>query len=115
MARTERSCWCGRVTKNRSKYCPEHQRQASREKQASRKVSSGWEWTRITDRIKERDGFQCTEILGDGKRCPETDGLEVDHVVALEDGGTNDDANLRTRCADHHLDKHRRQRGQRKG
>lgn len=115
MARTERSCWCGRITKGRSKYCPEHQQQASREKQQSRKIGSGWEWSRITARIKKRDGHRCTEILDDGTRCTETAGLEVDHVVALEDGGTNDDANLRTRCAEHHLDKHRRERRQRRG
>jgi len=112
MARTLRSCnTCGRVCKG--KYCPDHQRQASQEKQASRKVSSGWEWTRITKRIKERDGHQCTEILEGGGRCPETEGLEVDHVVALEDGGSNDDDNLRTRCAEHHKEKHRRERSSR--
>ncbi|MEI7479237.1 MAG: HNH endonuclease signature motif containing protein, partial [Actinomycetes bacterium] len=49
-------------------------------------------------RILIRDAFtcrQCGQVI-DGKRA------HVDHIIPLEDGGTDDDANLQTLCdADH--------------
>ena len=51
-----------------------------------------------------RDGFACVQC---GYRGPD---LEVDHVVAVEDGGAEDDpANCQTLCTTHHVAKTRRE------
>jgi len=42
-------------------------------------------------RIFERDGYSC-------KRCGSQTDLQVDHIVALANGGTEDDGNLQTLC-----------------
>jgi len=87
--------------------CPKHRK--AHELQRRGGLKSGWEWTATTNRIKRRDGYRCTEVI-DGERCTSSVELEVDHEVALEDGGTNDDDNLRTRCRDCHLRRHGKQR-----
>lgn len=51
-------------------------------------------------RIIARDGGQCRY-----PECSETKGLEIDHVIPLAIGGKDDDANLETLCAAHHLSK----------
>jgi 5-methylcytosine-specific restriction endonuclease McrA len=38
------------------------------------------QWRRTRERILERDGRQCTYLLNDGTRCPETTLLEVHHL-----------------------------------
>lgn len=48
-------------------------------------------------RIIERDGGHCTY-----PGCDVSVGLEIDHTIALELGGKDADANLKTLCADHH-------------
>lgn len=42
-------------------------------------------------RILERDGYACVFCKG-------TASLTIDHIVALIDGGSHDDSNLRTLC-----------------
>jgi 5-methylcytosine-specific restriction endonuclease McrA len=54
------------------------------------------EWERMTRRIRpiilERDNYTC-------QNCGATDPpLEIDHIVAIARGGTNDLSNLRTLC-----------------
>jgi 5-methylcytosine-specific restriction endonuclease McrA len=39
--------------------------------------------------------------------CDRTDGLEIDHIVPLELGGTEDDENMEPLCAEHHREKTR--------
>lgn len=53
-------------------------------------------------RIIARDGGHCRY-----PGCTTTDGLEVDHIVALGLGGRECDDNLETLCAVHHLQKTR--------
>lgn len=45
-------------------------------------------------KILERDGFTCQCC---GQKAP-TVQLEIDHIKAVEDGGTDDESNLRTTC-----------------
>jgi 5-methylcytosine-specific restriction endonuclease McrA len=56
------------------------------------------DWKAKRQRILIRDAFtcrQCGKVI-DGKRA------HVDHIIPLEDGGTDDDANLQVLCdADH--------------
>jgi 5-methylcytosine-specific restriction protein A len=95
---------CGNLSKE--SRCPEH---AKAHQQQRRGVTTGWEWTNTKRRIKKRDDYRCAEVI-DGKRCGSVIDLEVDHVVPREQGGTNDDDNLITRCRDCHLRKHGKQR-----
>jgi len=60
-----------------------------------RKLSSR-AWDRLRTAIFSRDDFQC--VL-----CGSRVNLECDHIEALEDGGDNDPANLRTLCRDCHI------------
>lgn len=46
---------------------------------------------RVSPAIFKRDNFACRE-------CGIKNDLTVDHIIALVDGGTNDDANLQTLC-----------------
>lgn len=51
--------------------------------------------------IFKRDGFRCAYCGAD----PTQRALHVDHVIPLAEGGTDDDANLITSCADCNLGK----------
>ena len=62
----------------------------------AKREANGWERQQQTDRILDRDGHQCV-LKG-----PHNGRLEVDHIVPLHRGGSNDDDNLRTLCAFHH-------------
>lgn len=58
-------------------------------------------WKNIRAAILERDGHQCTWMIGP-IRCPGRIHLEVDHIGDPQD---NDPANLRTLCKRHHASK----------
>jgi hypothetical protein len=49
-----------------------------------------------------RDEMQCTFVGVEG-RCPEKEGLHLDHAEPHALGGSDDAANLRERCAGHNL------------
>jgi 5-methylcytosine-specific restriction endonuclease McrA len=68
---------------------------------ARRRNGSTRDWRRRRERIIERDGHQCTEILEDGTRCPVRTGLEVHHVKPVDADGTDDDENPMTKRVDH--------------
>ena len=56
------------------------------------------------DAVWCRDGGRCAFIGPDGRRCPETAGLEVDHIVPWAAGGSSTDTrNLRLACRQHNL------------
>ncbi len=61
--------------------------------------------SRVRFTILNRDGFRC-QYCGvtpqDGAR------LHVDHVISLNDGGSDDDSNLVTACTDCNLGKNSR-------
>jgi len=48
-----------------------------------------------------RDGHRCTFKSAKGHRCPATAFLELDHIVPVARGGTDDPSNLRVRCYAH--------------
>lgn len=91
---------CPKLTKE--SRCPDHRIQHELDR---RGISSGWEWTAIADRAKRRAGYRCEEEI-DGERCGSSIDIEVDHLIPLEHGGTNDDDNLMVRCRACHLRKH---------
>ena len=57
-------------------------------------------WARIRRNILDRDCWRC-------KACGKAGFLEVHHVKALDDGGTNEAGNLLTLCRGCHIHEHR--------
>jgi len=57
---------------------------------------------RVRDEVMVRGGMQCTFVGAEG-RCPEKEGLQLDHAEPHAWGGSDDAANLRPRCAGHNL------------
>lgn len=58
------------------------------------------QWVR--DRVWARDQGRCAFLAEDGKRCQETGGLELDHVLPWSKGGRSDDPeNIRLLCRAH--------------
>ena len=51
--------------------------------------------------VRERDGGRCTYVSDDGTRCPETRGLECDHIQPIARGGDSRASNIRLRCRAH--------------
>ena len=68
----------------------------------SREQSDAARVSRPTRRaVFERDGERCTFTDAEGRRCPATTWLELDHVVPRARGGTSEVGNLRVRCRAH--------------
>jgi len=69
----------------------------------------GRPWRRTCDRIKERDLHTC-------QACGlVTLQLEVDHIINIAQGGSDDDANLQALCVPCHRSKTAREAGQGRG
>lgn len=102
--RPQRPCraqGCRALHRNANGYCDGHAEQAKA--WATRKGSGrgGRPWRRKRERIFKRDQYLC--------RCDDCAKLgrireahEVDHIVALAHGGTDDDSNLRAINRDCH-------------
>ena len=57
---------------------------------------------RKRQKILERDNFKCVNCEANG----DFNSLEVDHIISIKDGGTNDDFNLQTLCYRCNMDKY---------
>ena len=51
--------------------------------------------------VFDRDGFQCTYVDAQGRRCECKKRLELDHIVPRARGGSDEASNLRVRCRPH--------------
>jgi len=71
----------------------------------------GRPWRRIRERVLKRDGYLCRTCRDKGRVTPAT---EVHHVIALSQGGTDDDGNLLGLCQDCHLESDAANRGHRR-
>ena len=67
----------------------------------------------VRDEVYVRDGGQCTFKATSGKRCESRKGLEIDHIVPVSAGGTNEISNLRLLCPAHNLREGERTLGER--
>lgn len=65
------------------------------------------EWRAKRERILIRDAYTCRDCR---RVCSGPD-AHVDHVIPLEDGGTDADGNLACRCSSCHGRKTRREQG----
>lgn len=57
----------------------------------------------VRDEVYVRDGGQCSFVGVNQTRCESRKGLEIDHIVPIAAGGTNDPSNLRLLCPAHNL------------
>lgn len=70
-----------------------------KDKPGATKRIRGAQWQNIKQRVMIRDGFSC-------QLCGRTGGsLQVDHIIPLEQGGSNNDSNLQVLCVDCHKQK----------
>lgn len=97
----KRSCvTCGRLTW--TNYCDEHQAEVDEQR---RKEKQQWrhgydaEFFRNRRKALARDKQRCVRC---GKGVPDGVPVQVDHILALRDGGTNALDNLQTLCKPHH-------------
>jgi 5-methylcytosine-specific restriction endonuclease McrA len=67
------------------------------------------DWRAKRERILIRDAFTCADC----GRVTSGQAAHVDHIIPLEDGGTDADANLQTMCSSCHGRKTRREQRQR--
>jgi 5-methylcytosine-specific restriction endonuclease McrA len=85
-------------------HCPRHAAEVRAERKAAGRTGkrgSTRAWRALRQRVLDRDGHRCTEILPSGHRCPNVEDLEVDHLIQKQDGGQDVETNLITRCSDH--------------
>lgn len=78
------------------RWKPQHIRGVKVAKETAHYHSSDWKARRL--RILVRDAYTCRDC---SRVCHGID-AHVDHIVPLEDGGTDADANLACRCASCH-------------
>lgn len=62
----------------------------------------GWAWQKKRKRILKRDGYQCVPCKRAERVTPAD---EVDHIVNLAQGGSDDDSNLQSICGACHAEK----------
>ena len=67
-------------------------------------------WPEIRRWVLQRDGYQCTNVVqdayGNWHRCPNTEHLEISHIIAKSTGGQDTVDNLRTLCRRCHALQH---------
>ncbi|TDI45128.1 MAG: HNH endonuclease [Acidobacteria bacterium] len=57
----------------------------------------------VSERVHDRDGYQCVYLGLDGRRCTARVGLQLDHRKPFAIFRSNDEADLRILCASHNL------------
>lgn len=97
---------CGRLTS--ASRCADCVRARDRVRSTRRNAlrgGSGWRWGAIKGAVLDRDLHTCQACRAP---CPHPRHHEVDHIIPLAAGGSNDLGNLRTLCTVCHRDKSRR-------
>ena len=54
----------------------------------------GYAWRKVRDYVRNRDGYRCVECG--------VPAIEVDHIITVAEGGTDDPSNLQVLCSKHH-------------
>jgi 5-methylcytosine-specific restriction protein A len=67
------------------------------------KGRGGRPWQRKRNNVLRRDSYECQSCLREFGRHVWAD--EVDHIIALSEGGTDDESNLEGICIPHHKKK----------
>lgn len=88
---------CGALSqKSRCAACTAIRRRPRDQRNNAARGGNGWAWQRTRRAVLERDGYRCVACGAAGVR------FEVDHIVPLANGGTNEPVNLRTLCISCH-------------
>ncbi|ASU83570.1 HNH endonuclease [Nocardiopsis gilva YIM 90087] len=95
---------CNRLT--RGSRCPEHQAEADRRREASRPSwvqRYGKDWQRVAKQfvdaaVRRGEGCVYCHQVGHYDEAGVHNSMTAGHIVAREDGGTNDDENLQLEC-----------------
>lgn len=78
--------------KSRCPQCASLRRRPRNRRNNAARGGSGWAWQRTRVAVLEREGYRCVD-------CGTVQvSLQVDHIVPLAAGGSNDLANLRALC-----------------
>jgi len=94
---------CGAFTRrSRCAHCTGLRRRPRNQRNNAARGGNGWTWQRMRKSVLERDGYRCTGCGGIGVK------FEVDHIVPLAAGGSNEPENLRTLCIHCHASRTRR-------
>lgn len=107
---------CGKPTKNKVHYCDDcvpfylenkkkgwkRYEQEQRSKNGGKRVYDTSFWKKLRKQTLNRDNWLCCECARNGKVKPAT---EVDHIIPLSKGGTNDLSNLQSLCHECHTAK----------
>jgi 5-methylcytosine-specific restriction endonuclease McrA len=80
----------------RSTDKPKHAPESEHSRQRGRRVPAA-----IRRNVFARDEARCTYADDSGRRCPETHGLELHHLMAFAQGGEHTEFNLTLRCRAH--------------
>lgn len=95
--------WCGvALTGRRTAWCSER---------CSSQFGRIWSWGAVSSYVRHRDGFSCRRCHCDRKA---TGRGQVDHILPVKDGGTDDPENLRLLCHSCHVTVGYEQRAARK-
>ena len=101
------------VHEPRERFCAPHRRAHKRDadrrtderRPSSARRGYGRTWRELRKAVLASQPL-CELCLREGRITPATD---VDHIVPLRDGGTNDPDNLRPLCRPHHASRHLRE------
>jgi 5-methylcytosine-specific restriction endonuclease McrA len=90
--------WCGRACSGRrTSWCSDA---------CSTRFYRVWSWGAVSAYVIARDGERCTRCGTADPGSPHGNrltGFDVDHIVPVKDGGTDDPAKLRTLCQRCHV------------
>ncbi len=95
--RTQKPCrakGCNALHRNANGYCDVHADQAKAFATCKPSDRGGRPWRRLRDKILKRDKYlcRCDDCVRLGRL---REAHEVDHIIALANGGTDDPSNLR--------------------
>ena len=104
MATPCRKIGCPELVHSRYKggYCDKHQDERTGWKRSKRNQKAGLTgrpWRRLRDEVMSRDDYVCQECARNGRLTPAT---EVDHIINIASGGTDNMTNLEAICSNCH-------------
>lgn len=102
---------CRALVSDRSGYCESHKSESwARQRAKPGRKIYGAAWRKQRAAALRRDRGLCVLCLAEGRAVPAT---EVDHIIAVEHGGTDALSNLQSICTPHHRSKTASERLQR--